>query len=118
MGFWDNLSDKFDDAKRSAKRSAKRARKATNSDSTLEAAGKIVVGRTTGKVVGAVALTALELGKAAYEVALEKSEKIQELKADLARYDDEELVNVYKTSTGLRKGVAASILKDRGYGRD
>lgn len=117
MGFWDNLSDKFDDAKRSAKRSAKRARKATNSDSTLEAAGKIV-GRTTGKVVGAVALTALELGKAAYEVALEKSEKIQELKADLARYDDEELVNVYKTSTGLRKGVAASILKDRGYGRD
>ena len=90
MGFFDNVADKFDDAKRSAKRSAKRARKATSSDTTLEAAGKII-GKTAGNVAGAVAVTAMEFGSTAYGKIVEKNEELNELKEEFRRYDDDRI---------------------------
>ena len=101
MGFFDNVADKFDDAKRSAKRSAKRARKATSSDTTLEAAGKII-GKTAGNVAGAVAVTAMEFGSTAYGKIVEKNEELNELKEEFRRYDDDRI-------------LAMSVLKERGY---
>ena len=110
MGFFDNLADKFDDAKRSAKRSARKARKKTGSDSTLEAAGKIA-----GKAVGAVAATTFEFGKAAYDKAVEKSEELNELKDEFRRYDNDRVEWILNHSSGLRKMAAMSVLQERGY---
>ena len=114
MGFFDNMADKFDDAKRSAKRSLKRARKATKSDTTLEAAGKII-GRTAGNVAGSVAVTAMEFGSAAYNKVVEKNAEINELKEEFRRYDDDRIKWIVQNSSGFRKMVAMSVLKERGY---
>ena len=114
MGFFDNLADKFDDAKRSAKRSAKKARKKTGSDTTLEAVGKIT-GKAVGTAAGAVASTAFEFGKAAYDKAVEKAEEVNAMKDEFRRYDDERLIWTLNHSSGFRKGAAMSVLKERGY---
>ena len=114
MGFFDNIADKFDDAKRSAKRSAKRARKATNSDSTLEAVGKIT-GKAIGTATGAVVATAAEFGKAAYDKAVEKTEEVNAMKDEFRQYDDDRLIWTFEHSSGFRKGAAMSVLKERGY---
>ena len=114
MGFFDNMADKFDDAKRSAKSSAKRARKATKSDTTLEAAGKII-GRTAGNVAGAVAVTAMEFGSVAYGKVVEKNAEINELKEEFRRYDDDRIKWIVQNSSGFRKMAAMSVLKERGY---
>ena len=113
MGFFDNLADKFDDAKRSAKRSARKARKKTDSDSTLEAVGKIT-GKAVGTATGAVAATAVEFGKAAYDKAVEKADELNELKDEFRRYDDERVFWILNHSSGLRQMAAMSVLKERG----
>lgn len=113
MGFFDNLADKFDDAKRSAKRSARKARKKTGSDTTLEAVGKIT-GKAVGTAAGAVAATAFEFGKAAYDKAVEKADELNEFKAEFGRYDDKRVRWIFDNSSGLRKMAAMSILKERG----
>ena len=114
MGFFDNMADKFDDAKRSAKRSAKRARKATKSDTTLEVAGKII-GRTAGNVAGAVAVTAMEFGSAAYDKVVEKNAELNEFKEEIRRYDDNRVKWIMQNSSGFKKMAAMSVLKERGY---
>ena len=114
MGFFDDIADKFDDAKRSAKRSVRKAKKKTNSDSGLEAAGKIA-GKAIGHVVGVAAVTAAEIGTEAFNVANKKAGELQALKAEMSEYDDERIMHICKHSCGLKKMAALSILKERGY---
>ena len=49
--------------------------------------------------------------------ALDKMERMKELRDEFRTYDDDKLIAIYKRESGTRKRVAAAVLKERGYGR-
>ena len=51
------------------------------------------------------------------KTALEKAERMKELRDEFRTYDDEELMAIYRRDGGTRKKVAAAVLRERGYGR-
>ena len=58
----------------------------------------------------------LDVGKSIYGAAVDKSDRLNQLKSEHQRYNDNDLKRKFKTSSGETKLVIASILKDRGYG--
>ena len=58
-----------------------------------------------------------DLAKSAGTAIINKAQKLQNLKAEMSCYDDEELKRKYRNGTSDERTVAASLLRDRGYGR-
>lgn len=52
------------------------------------------------------------LGKA----ALDKAERMKEMRDEFRTYDDEKLKAIYRHGIGSEKRVAAAVLRERGYG--
>ena len=63
----------------------------------------------------------LDFCKSAVEFAAEKNQKMQQdydkYYDRMDRLDDEALKRKYKSSSGIQKVAAASLLKERGYGK-
>jgi len=51
------------------------------------------------------------------QAALNKMERMKELRDEFRTYDDDRLIAIYRHDSGTRKQVAAAVLKERGYGR-
>lgn len=56
-----------------------------------------------------------DLGKAAFNKANEKAREVNDMKEEFRGYDDDRLKYTFKNSSGFRKMVAGSVLKERGY---
>ncbi len=58
-----------------------------------------------------------DVGKGALNSLKEKEERVNKLKSEYKRYNDNDLMNKFKTSSGETKIAIAMLLKERGHGK-